>query len=379
MKKRMLAIAGVAALALAACGEAPSDSASSGAAGGSADAANFMGCMVTDSGGIEDRSFNASAWKGLEQAKSELGIKTKLVTSKTESDYVPNISSLVSEDCGIIVTVGFSLGKATADAAAKNADEKFTIVDDNPAPDATNVKPLLFNTAEAAYLAGYLSAGMSKTGTVATFGGMKLPSVAVFMDGYADGIDRYNKDNGKSVKLLGWNKAKQDGTFAGKFDSPADGKNIAKNFIQQGADVIMPVAGGTGTGAAAEAKDTGKALIVWVDADGFETIPQYKEVILTTVLKNIATAVDTTVTETVNGQYSSTPYIGNLKNDGVGLAPYHELDSQVPADLKAQVDALKAEIIAGTTVVESVNSPKATSSSASAPAASSSEASPSAS
>lgn len=359
MSKRLLAVAGVAALLLAGCGEAPDAGGSSGSAGGSAAAADFMGCMVTDSGGIEDRSFNASAWKGLEDAKATLGIQTKLVTSKTESDYVPNINSLVAEDCGLIVTVGFSLGKATADAAGANADEKFTIVDDNPDAAATNIKPLLFNTAEASYLAGYLAAGMSKTGTVATFGGIKLPSVAVFMDGFADGVDRYNKDNNKTVKLLGWDKAKQDGTFAGKFDSPADGKQIAKNFIQQGADVIMPVAGGTGTGAAAEAKDTGKSLIIWVDADGYETIPQYKEVVLTTVLKNIATAVNNTVTETVGGNYNNTPYIGTLANDGVGLAPYHDLESQVPAELSAQVDALKAEIIAGTTVVESVNSPKA--------------------
>jgi basic membrane protein A len=367
MRKRMLVIAGVAALSLTACGEPPAEGGASGGAA-SGNAANFMGCMVTDSGGIEDRSFNASAWKGLEQAKSELGIQTKLVTSKTESDYVPNINSLVNENCGIIVTVGYSLGKATKDAAAKNASERFTIVDDNPAPEAANVKPLLFNTAEAAYLAGYLASGMSKTGTVATFGGMKLPSVAVFMDGFADGVDRYNKDNNANVKLLGWNKAKQDGTFAGKFDSPADGKNIAKNFIQQGADVIMPVAGGTGTGAAAEAQDSGKALVVWVDADGYESISQYKSVLLTTVLKNIANAVDDTVTETVNGKYANTPYIGTLANDGVGLAPYHDLDAQVPAELKAQVDALKAEIIAGKTVVESVNSPKG----ASAPAPSAS-------
>ena len=153
--------------------------------------------MVTDQGGIDDRSFNASAWAGLQAAEASQGIEVKYVTSKSESDYTPNVNSLVAEDCGIIVTVGFSLGDATATAAKANPDtEKFAIVDENPDGDPDtdgaqpidNVKPLLFNTAEAAYLAGYLSAGMSQTGTVGTFGGIKLPTVAVFMDGFSDGV-----------------------------------------------------------------------------------------------------------------------------------------------------------------------------------------------
>jgi basic membrane protein A len=318
---------------------------------------------VTDQGGIDDRSFNASAWAGLQAAESDLGIETKYVTSKSESDYTPNVNSLVAEDCGIIVTVGFSLGDATRTAANENADEVFTIVDENPTNDGApieNVKPLLFNTAEAAYLAGYLAAGMSQTGTVGTFGGIKLPTVAVFMDGFYDGVMKYNEDKGADVKLLGWDKDKQDGLFAGKFDSPTDGKNLASNLIQQGADIIMPVAGGTGLGAAQAAQESsGKVSIVWVDADGYESASQYKEVFLTTVEKGIATAVETATTETVNGQFSNTPFVGTLANEGVGLAPYHDFESKVPAELDAELQALKQQIIDGTIVVESANSPQA--------------------
>ena len=363
MKYRLLAVGAVAALALAACGEAPDENADAGAASGSAAATDFLGCMVTDQGGIDDRSFNASAWAGLQAAEASQGIEVKYVTSKSESDYTPNVSSLVAEDCGIIVTVGFSLGDATRTAANENADETFTIVDENPTNDGEpieNVKPLLFNTAEAAYLGGYLAAGMTETGTVATFGGIKLPTVAVFMDGFADGVDKYNEDNGADVKLLGWDKAKQDGSFAGKFDSPTDGKNLAKNFIQQGADIIMPVAGGTGLGAAAAAQESGgKVAVIWVDQDGYTSAEQYKEVFLTTVEKNIANSVETATTEAVNGEFTNTPYIGTLANDGVGLAPYHDYESKVPAELTAQIEALKAQIIDGTIVVESSNSPQA--------------------
>jgi basic membrane protein A and related proteins len=369
MKTRLLAVGAVAALALGACGSAPEENAAAGSASGSAAAAAFLGCMVTDQGGIDDRSFNASAWKGLQNAAANTGIEVKYVTSKSESDYTPNVNSLVAEDCGNIITVGFSLGDATRTAAQANPDERFAIVDENPDgnPDTAdvvepidNVQPLLFNTAEAAYLAGYLAAGMSETGTVGTFGGIKLPTVAVFMDGMSDGIAKYNADNGTDVKLLGWDKAKQDGLFAGKFDSPTDGKNLAKNLIQQGADIIMPVAGGTGLGAAAEAQASGgKVSIIWVDQDGYESASQYKDVFLTTVEKNIANAVEASTIATVAGKYTNKPYIGTLANNGVGLAPYHDFESKVPAELTAKIEELKQQIVDGTIKVESTNSPQA--------------------
>lgn len=353
MDKHWLFAVGSAGLLLTACGQAPD------AAGGQATASDFTGCMVTDSGGIEDRSFNASAWAGLQQAGKELGVGTNVVSSKSESELEPNIQSLVSEDCQLIVTVGYTMAQATATTAKRFPDERFAIVDENPDPELSNIKPLLFNTAEASYLAGYLAAGMTTTGTVATFGGGRQPAVNVFMDGFADGIDRYNQDNDAKVKLIGWNKKKQDGTFSGSFDAPTDGANIARNFIQQGADIIMPVAAGTGTGAAAEAKDSGKAKIIWVDADGFESIPQWKSVILTSVMKNISTAVFETVKQTKDGAFDSTPFVGTLANNGVGLAPFHDFAEQVPAELQAKLDVIKEEIVSGTVKVESKNSPSA--------------------
>ena len=169
------------------------------------------------------------------------------------------------------------------------------------------------------------------------------------MDGFADGVDKYNEDNGADVKLLGWDKEKQDGSFAGNFDAPTDGQNLAKNFIQQGADIILPVAGKTGLGAAAAAQESdGEVSIIWVDVDGYESAAQYKEVFLTTVEKNIANSVETATTETANGNFDNTPYIGTLANDGVGLAPYHDFEAAVPAELTAQIEELKQQIVDGT-------------------------------
>ncbi|MFP5346074.1 MAG: BMP family protein [Actinomycetes bacterium] len=361
MKKlgRAAAVAGVAALALAACGNAP-DSGGSGATGsGSQSAAsNFLACMVTDSGGVDDRSFNASAWQGLEEAKQQLGIKAKYVESNSETDFAPNVQQMVSDDCGIIVTVGFLLGDATKAAAQANPDEHFAIVDFQYDQPVKNVRPLIFDTAQAAFLAGYVAADTTKTGTVATFGGINIPTVSIFMDGFADGVDYYNTQKGKQVKLLGWNKTTQNGSFTGDFNDQNKGKNLANTFIQQGADIIMPVAGPVGLGAAAAAQEAGDIKIIGVDSDWYESAPQYKAIVLTSVVKEIDKSVLDTAKAASEGDYNADAYVGTLENGGVDIAPFHDFDSQVSTDLKSQLDDLKQKIISGEVKVESPSSPK---------------------
>jgi basic membrane protein A len=218
-----------------------------------------------------------------------------------------------------------------------------------------------FATQQAAFLAGYLAAGYSKTGTVATFGGLKIPPVTIFMDGFVDGVAYYNKQKSKSVQVLGWDKAKQNGTFAENFGDQAKGKTITNPFVSQGADVIMPVAGGTGLGTAQVAKDSaGKVSVIWVDQDGCKSAAQYCDVFLTTVVKNISDAVKQAVVSGAQGKALSPDpgYLGTLANNGVSLAPYNQFDSKVDAGLKAEVDKLKQDIISGTVKVESANAPK---------------------
>jgi basic membrane protein A len=378
----MTALAGIAALALAACGDAPEEDEETAAADATAavetsaedtsaeettaeeTAAAFKGCMVTDSGGVDDRSFNQSAFEGLTQAETDLGIESVVLESSAETDFAPNLEQLVADDCGLIVAVGFLLAGATGDAAQANPEEQFALIDSTPSDpegnsiELENVKPLLFNTAEAAFLAGYLAAGVSQTGTVATFGGIPIPSVQVFMDGFVDGVARYNADAGTSVQVLGWDKAAQEGVFSGDFTDQAKGRTIAENFISQGADIILPVAGPVGLGAAAAAQDNGTVKIIWVDADGFETT-DFGPIILTTVLKNIDAAVLAATEEAVNDAFTSTPFVGTLENGGVGLAPYHDLEAEVPAELQAEIEALQEGIISGEIVVESPSSPSA--------------------
>jgi basic membrane protein A len=358
---RGTALAGVFALALAACGDAPEEPAGGGTADGSSD---FKACMVSDSGGFDDKSFNESGHQGLEAAKGDLGIEVATAESQSESDFAPNIDNLVSENCNIIVTVGFLLATATGDAAKANPDVQFAIVD-SAASDAEgnpveldNVQPISFDTAQASYLAGYLAAGMSKTGKVATYGGLQIPSVSIFMDGFVDGVAKYNEVKGKNVQVLGWDKAAQNGSFVGNFEDTAKGQSLTEEFISQGADIILPVAGPVGAGSLTAAKDAGGVSVIWVDSDGVETNPDASSVILTSVMKGIGAAVQDVITAAEADNFSSSPYVGTLENEGVGLAPFHDFESQVPQELKDEVEKLKADIIAGTITVESPSSPK---------------------
>ncbi|WP_431835914.1 BMP family ABC transporter substrate-binding protein [Cellulomonas sp. Y8] len=355
MKKiiRAAALTGAVALALAACGSAPEESDST--AGGGDAGSDFKACMVSDAGGFDDKSFNQSGAEGLDRAKAELGIEEVKVESSAETDYAPNVDSLVSQNCNLIIGVGFNLADALTAASEANPDIEFALVDSgfNSEEPQDNAKPLLFNTQEAAYLAGYVAAGTSQTGTVATFGGIQLPSVSIFMDGFSDGVAKYNEDNGANVTLLGWDKEAQTGSFTGDFDNQTNGQNLAKGFIDQGADVIMPVAGPVGLGAAAAAQEAGDVSIVGVDADWFETSPDYSSIILTSVMKEIGQAVFDTVSDAVDGNFSSEPYVGTLENEGIGIAPFHDFDSVVPDEVKTAVEDLKAQIISGDLVVES--------------------------
>ncbi|WP_442961160.1 BMP family lipoprotein [Pseudarthrobacter sp. J64] len=352
-----MATVGATALLLTACGAAPET-------GGSTEAASdYTGCIVSDSGGFDDQSFNQSSYEGLKKAEKDLGIKVNQVESKTNNDFEPNLRAMVTAGCDLTVTVGFLLGDATKAQAEANPDSHFAIVDFGYETPIANVKPIIYDTAQAAFLAGYLAAGTTKTGTVATFGGIKIPTVTIFMDGYADGVKYYNEQKGKDVKLLGWNKEAQDGSFTGDFEKQDVGKQLTQNFLDQGADIVMPVAGPVGKGAGAalqEAKAAGKDVkLIWVDSDGFLTAPEYKDIMLSSVMKQMGEAVENVVKEDKDGNFSNEPYVGTLENDGVSLAPFHDLDSEVPAELKTELEQIKKDIIDGKLTVESAASPKA--------------------
>ena len=356
-----LGLATVLSLGLAACGSAPTSSASS--SGGSGTTSDFKACMVSDEGGFDDQSFNQSGKEGLDRAGADFGIETVAVESKSAADYPTNVDSLIQQECNLIIGVGFNLADDMTKAAKQNPDVRFALIDAQfTEAGLPNAKPLIFNTAEAAYLAGYAAAGTTKTGKVATYGGQAIPTVQIFMEGFAKGVEKYNADNGASVQVLGWDPANPSGgSFVGDFSNTAKGQQLTEQFLSQGADIIMPVAGPVGQGTLAAVKAAGgdSNAVIWVDADGYLTTEKDggAPYMLTSVIKEIGTAVYDTVDEAQRGAFSATPYVGTLGNQGVALAPYHDWDSKVSPELKTKIDELKKQIVDGTLDVSTAYDP----------------------
>jgi basic membrane protein A len=304
-------------------------------------------CEVTDVGGIDDKSFNATAWKGVTDAQEQLGIEGKYLESQQQTDYEKNINAFIEEGCGLIVTVGFLLGDATKAAAEANPDVKFSIVDYAYDPVIPNVQGQVFATDQAAFLAGYLAAAQTATGKVGTFGGIQIPTVTTFMDGYAMGVKYYNEQKGTAVEVLGWDPATQTGLFTGNFESTDDGRTFGNQLMDEGADIIMPVAGPVGLGTAAAAMERGGVMIIGVDSDWYNVNPQYGAIILTSVLKNMDKTTLAAVKAVQDGSFAGGVTVGTLENGGLGLAPFHFLDPIVTEETKTELEQVKADIIAG--------------------------------
>jgi basic membrane protein A len=348
---RKLATAGVAAagvvLLLAGCGAAPKTTSK-------AATPDFQPCVVGDTGGFYDHSFNQLALQGTTTAADKIGATVKKVASKSTDDYAAAIDSLIGEKCNIVVAPGFNFVASVKAAAQANPKTDFAMIDDNSIK-LPNVKDVVFETDQAAFLGGYAAAAYSKSGTIATWGGAEYPAVTIYMDGIYDGIQYYNQKHGTHVKLLGWNEPSQQGTFIGNFTDQNAAKTVTQNFLNQGADVIIPVAGSLYQGAAAAITGSGsKAVIEGVDSDIFETDAQYSKLVLVSILKRVDTASDATVLQAASDKkFDNTQYVGTLKNDGVGLSSFHDYSSKIPSSLPGELKTIQQGIVDGTIKVAS--------------------------
>lgn len=322
------------------------------AGGDGAEGEAIVTCLVTDLAGVDDRSFNASAWQGVLDAV-EAGYAAEdpiLLESDDESDYQPNIDQCLSQGATHIVTVGFQLGDATQTNAEANPDVNFTIVDFGYDPDIENVRELLYQTDEAAFAAGYLAAGMSESGIIGTYGGLNIPTVAIFMDGLARGVEHHNEAKGTNVSVIGWNIDQQDGAFTGTFD-PADPvvRSTCESQLDEGADIILPVGGAINLPCGTAIQDRGiDAALIGVDQDAFEAAPpEYQDLWLTTIEKGITIQVTRSIQDDFEGNWSGGGEVGTLANEGVGLSPYHSLEGEVPDELDSEVQQILEDIANG--------------------------------
>jgi basic membrane protein A len=346
--------------------EAP---ASPSGSGGGAINTNWTACVAFDTGGLGDKGFNDLAKKGLDDAKAA-GFKTFSAEAQGSTDYAANIQRLIDQGCQTIVAVGFNQGAAVAEKAVANPTIGFAQVDTTWAggpgagPDFTpgtaddipvpaNFTGLDYQIDQAAMLAGYLAAGFSKTGKIGTYGGQPFAGVTRFMDGLYAGIKYHNEKKGTNVTLLGWDGDK-NGTFvngSNPWNDPAKGEQLAKGLIDQGVDVVHPVSGATGNGSIKAMFEAGKWAI-GVDTDQWISIgAPTNAALLTSAQKAIDVSVLDVIKKNSGGDLGGEDYSGTLDNAGVLLAPFHDLDAQIPADLKSEIQALDAAIKDGSVKV----------------------------
>ncbi len=308
--------------------------------------------LVTDTGGVNDKSFNQSAWAGVQKAISDLGgIEAKFIESKQQTDYEKNIDQFANDKYDVIVTVGFLMGDATALKAVQYPNIKFAIIDNSyfptkgakPCDDTkkdcyvdgglTNVSSLMFQEDQVGFLAGVLAAGMSKTGTVCTVAGMEIPPVQRFVIGYENGV-KWMKPDVKALHV-----------YIPSFTDQAKGKETGQSMISQGCDVIFGAGGTTGNGGLQAAKEKG-LMAIGVDVDQYLTYQEVKDVLLSSAAKNVDTAVFNYLKSVKDGSAKAGIVTANLQNGGVGLAPFHDWDSKIPQSVKDKIkeatDGLKS-------------------------------------
>ena len=258
--------------------------------------------MITDVAGVNDQSFNQSAWEGLQRAEKELGVNVKYLESKQDSDYATNIETLVDEDVDLILGVGMKLADAIKEGAELYPDQNFVLVDEEI--DAKNVKSILFNAQESAYLAGLVAGRMTKTNSVGFIGGMELPVIDTFKYGFMAGVKAANPN------------AEVQSQYANSFTDQAKGKAIANQMYSNGADIVFTCGGDVGTGAIEAAKENGKYAI-GVDRDQSDLAPEY---VLTSAIKRVDVGVYETVKSYVDGLFEGgTTTVYGLEDNAVGI------------------------------------------------------------
>ena len=332
MKKKLLAVlmAATMVLSLVACGgkeEAPEAPAATEEAA-EAPAKEFKVGLVTDTGGVEDQSFNQSAWEGLQRAEADFGVTINYLASSTDADYAPNIETFVDEEYDLIISVGFLLADATRAAAEANPDTMFAIVDDSSCADLPNVACLTFKAEQASYLVGYVAGLMTEKNNIGFVLGMAGDAMHPFGYGYFAGA----KDANPDVVCQMAN--------ANNFGDPATGSTLTTNFVTNGADVVFHAAGATGTGMISEAQAKG-IMAIGVDSDQSYLAP---DTVITSAMKRVDNAVYATVEALANGTLEGGLSTFDINNGGVDIAPTTDL---LPEEVITAVEDVKAKLEAG--------------------------------
>jgi basic membrane protein A and related proteins len=286
--------------------------------------------MVFDSGGRGDKSFNDSAYAGLERAQKELGVDIKIMDSKSEKDYEGNIATMSEAGANVVFAVGFSQAQALSAVAPKHPDINYAIVD--AGVELKNARSLLFSEEQGSFLAGYLAALVSKTGKIGFVGGKKIPLIEKFEAGFKAGAMKANP----SVVML-------PSKYTESWDDTQLGKESAKVLFAGGADIVYHAAGRCGVGVINAAKETGK-FAIGVDSNQDDLAPGF---VLTSMIKRVDEAVFQTIKDAKEGKFTAGAKIYDLKSNGVGLSDMKNTKDKIGVDILKKVEDVKQELIEG--------------------------------
>jgi len=308
--------------------------------------------LVTDTGGVNDQSFNQLAWEGVQKASKDMGFQAKFIESKQPTDYEKNIDALSTEGYNVIITVGSLMGDASALKAKQYPNIKFAIIDNSYAPtqgspycDAavkdcyadgglTNVTSLMFAEEQVGFLAGVLAGGMSRSGFVCSVSSMRTPASERYIINFFGGA---TWQAGTNIKIMNnYINIKTTNENVPSFDDSTQGKETALRLIGQGCDVVFGVGGNTVNGALLAAKENNLPAI-GADVDEYNTYPEIQSALISSAMKNVDAAVYNYLKTVADGSVKAGISTATLQNGGVGLAPFHDRDSKIPADLKAQI------------------------------------------
>lgn len=292
--------------------------------------------LVTDVGRIDDKSFNQSAWEGVQQAETELGATIDFIETANPGDYATNIELFAEQDYDVIVTVGFALAEATNQFADEFPDTKFIGVDQFQAEPVDNIAGLIFNEDKAGFLAGALAAQMSESGTIASVLGTELvPPVVAFKEGFDGGV-AYIDD---SINII---STYHPGGLEVAFTDPEWGATTARQALDQGADIIFGAGGSTGNGALIETAGQEGAYCIGVDTDQWETVPEAHPCLISSAMKLITPGVFDLIQQVQDDTFPSGNYFGE-----VGLAPFHDFEADIPDEVKTQLEEIEAGLLDG--------------------------------
>ena len=307
----------------------------------------FQVGFVTDTAGIDDQSFNTTIWNGVLRAQDHFGISAEYLESTDADQFEPNLTQFASHGYDLVIASSFFLGDALVNVSAQFPDINFTIVDYTYPECIPNVQPQIFKTDQAAFLAGYLASGMTKTGKIGWFGAIQMSPVTIFGVGFQAGMEHYNLEHSSNIELLVWDSATGDGLYTFWIPGLCVASPGTKSLFNEGADIFMPIGGMIGALGFDVARTRG-GYGIWVDMDGYNILPGARDVMLTSVMKNLDNTTYGLIKATKDGNFNGCGvYLGDVANEGVGIAPYHDLDSAVPAALKSEIEVLKAEIASG--------------------------------